>query len=100
MHTHTHTLFFSLLYTHTQPIPKAVVPLPKDIKVICCDDEQTALSWTAGIRLAKYGLQLRDNFHKAKMTQFKLEDLAAPEGVQPNADVSLLSKHACLLYTS
>lgn len=76
--------------THTlhQPIPKAVVPLPKDIKVICCDDEQTALSWTAGIRLAKYGLQLRDNFHKAKMTQFKLEDLAAPEGAQPNADVS------------
>lgn len=69
-----------------RPIPKAVVPLPKDIKVICCDDEQTALSWTAGIRLAKYGLQLRDNFHKAKMTQFKLEDLAAPEGVQPNAD--------------
>ena len=50
--------------------------------------------------MAKYGLQLRDNFHKAKMTQFKLEDLAAPEGVQPNADVSLLSKHACLLYTS
>lgn len=75
-------------YTLHQPIPKAVVPLPKDIKVICCDDEQTALSWTAGIRLAKYGLQLRDNFHKAKMTQFKLEDLAAPEGAQPNADVS------------
>ena len=98
MYTHTHSFFH--FCTHTQPIPKAVVPLPKDIKVICCDDEQTALSWTAGIRLAKYGLQLRDNFHKAKMTQFKLEDLAAPEGVQPNADVSLLSKHACLLYTS
>ena len=80
LYVHTHT--------HIQPIPKAVVPLPKDIKVICCDDEQTALSWTAGIRLAKYGLQLRDNFHKAKMTQFKLEDLAAPEGVQRNADVS------------
>ena len=79
--------------THTQPIPKAVVPLPKDIKVICCDDEQTALSWTAGIRLAKYGLQLRDNFHKAKMTQFKLEDLAAPEGAQPNADVSTVFSH-------
>ena len=80
-----------LVFKHTrclQPIPKAVVPQPKDIKVICCDDEQTALSWTAGVRLAKYGLQLRDNFHKAKMTQFKLEDLAAPEGSQPNADVS------------
>ena len=75
-------------HIRTQPIPKAVVPLPKDIKVICCDDEQTALSWTAGIRLAKYGLQLRDNFHKAKMTQFKLEDLAAPEGAERSADVS------------
>ena len=46
-----------------------------------------ALSWTAGIRLTKYGLQLRDNFHKAKLTQFKLEDLGAPKGSKPKADV-------------
>ena len=39
------------------------------------------------MRLAKYGLQLRDNYHKAKMTQFKLEDLAAPEGTQPSVEV-------------
>ena len=70
-----------------QPIPRQFVPGPKDIKVLCADDESTALSWTAGIRLAKYGLQLRDNFHKAKLTQFKLEDLGAPEGSKPKADV-------------
>ncbi len=56
--------------------------------MLCCDDEPTAISWTAGVRLAKYGLQLRDNFHKAKLTQFKLEDLAAPEGAKPSAEVS------------
>ena len=71
-----------------QPIPRQFVPGPKDIKVLCADDESTALSWTAGIRLAKYGLQLRDNYHKAKLTQFKLEDLGAPEGSKPKADVS------------
>jgi len=56
--------------------------------VLCSEEESTALSWTAGIRLAKYGLQLRDNFHKAKMTQFKLEDLSAPDGAKPKAGVS------------
>ena len=73
-----------------QPLPRQFVPGPKDIKVLCSDDEATALSWTAGIRLAKYGLQLRDNFHKAKLTQFKLEDLGAPEGSKPKADVRKL----------
>jgi len=62
-------------------------PHVKEIKVLCCDEEQLAISWTAGIRLAKYGLQLRDNFHKAKLTQFKLEDLAAPEGAKGNLEV-------------
>ena len=70
-----------------QPIPRQFVPNQKDIKVLCCEEEATALSWTAGIRLAKYGLQLRDNFHKAKMTQFKLEDLTAPDGAKPKAEV-------------
>lgn len=70
-----------------QPCTKSSVPSIKDIKVLCCDDEPTAISWTAGIRLAKYGLQLRDNYHKAKMTQFKLEDLAAPEGTKPSVEV-------------
>lgn len=55
--------------------------------MLCCEEEAAALSWTAGIRLAKYGLQLRDNFHKAKMTQFKLEDLTAPDGAKPKAEV-------------
>ena len=66
------------------------MPGPKDIKVLCADEESTALSWTAGIRLAKYGLQLRDNFHRAKLTQFKLEDLGAPEGSKPKADVRMI----------
>jgi len=64
------------------------VPGTKDIKVLCSDEESGALSWTAGIRLSKYGLQLRDNFHKAKLTQLKLEDLGAPEMSKPKADVS------------
>ena len=59
----------------------------KEIKVLSCEEESLAISWTAGIRLAKYGLQLRDNFHKAKLTQFKLEDLAAPEGSKGNLEV-------------
>ena len=71
-----------------QPIPRPFIPGPKDIKVLCADDEGTALSWTVGIRLAKYGLQLRDNYHKAKLTQFKPENLGAPEGSKPTADVS------------
>lgn len=69
-----------------RPLPRQFVPGPKDIKVLCADDESVALSWTAGIRLAKYGLQLRDNFHKAKMTQFKLEDLAAGDTASPSAE--------------
>lgn len=74
-------------YCIMQPNPKGILPSIKDIKVLCCDDEPTALSWTAGVRLAKYGLQLRDNYHKAKMTQFKLEDLAAPEGSKETVEV-------------
>lgn len=83
-----------------QPNPKAIVPSIKDIKVLCCDDEPTALSWTAGIRLAKYGLQLRDNFHKAKLTQFKLEDLNAPEGEKRTVEVSSFYQFLCLLLHS
>ena len=82
-----------LLCAYLQPIPRQYVPGPKDIKVLCADDVSTALSWTAGIRLAKYGLQLRDNYHKAKLTQFKLEDLGAPEGSKPKADVR--ERHFC-----
>ena len=50
------------------------------------------------MRLAKYGLQLRDNYHKAKMTQFKLEDLAAPEGSKPSVEVSVVCEDVTLLY--
>lgn len=81
--------YLNIYHACLQPCPKAVLPSIKDIKVLCCDDEPTALSWTAGIRLAKYGLQLRDNYHKAKMTQFKLEELAAPEGAKSNVEVSV-----------
>ena len=83
-------------HEYSQPIPREFVPRPKDIKVLCADDEGTALSWIACIRLAKYGLQLRDNYHKAKLTQFKLEDLRAPEGSRPTADVS----GSCLVLSS
>ena len=84
----TYMYYTCSTHTHTQPLSKTFVPGPKDIKVLCADDEPTALSWTAGIRLAKYGLQLRDNFHKAKMTQFKLEDLTVGDGTRHTAGVS------------
>ena len=83
-----HAVLSLAIFSHSlslvcpQPLSQQFIPSPKDIKVLCADDEAMALSWTAGIRLAKYGLQIRDNYHRAKMTQFKLEDLATADGTQ------------------
>ena len=69
---------------------KQAIPGADDIKVLCAEEEATYLSWIAGIRLAKYGNQLKDNFYKAKKTQFKLEDLNAGSGA-PKAEVGVPS---------
>ncbi|GAV06524.1 hypothetical protein RvY_16494-2 [Ramazzottius varieornatus] len=37
----------------------------KNIKYVCCDDQHTLDLWMAGIRIAKYGRDLYDNFTKA-----------------------------------
>lgn len=51
-----------------------MVPGSKDIKVLCADSEEEFISWYAGCRLAKYGHALYDNYYKAHIKQFKLED--------------------------
>ena len=51
-----------------------MVPGAKDIKVVCADSDEQFLSWYAGIRLATHGKQLYDNYYKAHVKQFKLED--------------------------
>ena len=51
-----------------------MVPGAKDIKVLCADSEEEFISWYAGCRLAKFGHVLYDNYYKAHIKQFKLED--------------------------
>lgn len=51
-----------------------MVPGAKDIKVLCAESEDEFISWFAGCRLAKYGHTLYDNYYKAHIKQFKLED--------------------------
>ena len=50
-----------------------MVPGAKDIKVFCSDSVDEYISWYAGIRLAKHGHALYDNYYKAHLKQFKLE---------------------------
>jgi amyloid beta A4 precursor protein-binding family B protein 1-interacting protein len=57
-----------------RPKPDQVVPGAKDIKVLCAESEEDFLSWFGGCRLAKYGHTLYDNYYKAHIKQFKLED--------------------------
>ena len=51
-----------------------MVPGAKEIKVFCADSADEMLSWYAGIRLAKHGHALYDNYYKAHVKQFKLEE--------------------------
>lgn len=57
-----------------------MVPGAKDIKVVCADSDDQFLSWYAGIRLATHGKQLYDNYYKAHVKQFKLEDAEGEGG--------------------
>lgn len=50
-----------------------MVPGAKDIKVLCTENEEECVSWFAGIRLAKHGHALYDDYYKAHLKQFKLE---------------------------
>ena len=51
-----------------------MTPGAKDIKVLCAESEDDFISWYAGIRLAKHGHSLYDNYYKAHVKQFKLEE--------------------------
>ena len=51
-----------------------MVPGAKEIKVLCAESEEEYMSWYAGCRLAKYGHTLYDNYYRAHIKQFKLED--------------------------
>ncbi|XP_069504248.1 amyloid beta A4 precursor protein-binding family B member 1-interacting protein isoform X2 [Ambystoma mexicanum] len=67
------------------------------IKYLCCDDLWTLHHWVTGIRIAKYGKALYDNYkqavHRATMASgwAKLSSMdpvgPAPGGVQPNGQV-------------
>ena len=57
-----------------QPKPDQMVPGAKDIKVLCADSPEEFHSWYAGIRLAKHGHALYDNYYRAHVKQFKLEE--------------------------
>ena len=56
-----------------------MVPGAKEIKVLCADSPEEFLSWYAGIRLAKHGHSLYDNYYKAHVKQFKLEEAEKPD---------------------
>ena len=46
----------------------------KELRCLCGEDQETMLSWTAGIRLAKFGLQLRDNYVAIQRKHNKLKE--------------------------
>jgi hypothetical protein len=46
----------------------------KELRCLCGEDQETMLSWTAGIRLAKFGLQLRDNYMAIQRKHNKLKE--------------------------
>ncbi|XP_065839887.1 growth factor receptor-bound protein 14-like [Oscarella lobularis] len=57
----------------------------KDIRCLCTEDSDSHMSWVAGIRLAIFGLQLRENYQAAQRKMVKLKELQkqrAEENVQ------------------
>jgi amyloid beta A4 precursor protein-binding family B protein 1-interacting protein len=51
----------------------------KDVKVFCAETAQSLTTWMAGIRMAKYGISLYDDYKRAFLTQFRVEETEAPE---------------------
>ena len=72
-----------------------MVPGAKDIKVLCADSAEEFHSWYAGIRLAKHGHALYDNYYRAHVKQFKLEE--AEKDDQESGQESGLEKRAYTL---
>ena len=74
-----------------------MVPGVREIKVLCAESEEDFISWYAGIRLAKNGHTLYDNYYKAHVKQFKLEDAETTESMFEQKAYSLtgmrLEKH-------
>ncbi len=72
-----------------------MVPGAKEIKVLCADNEDEFLSWYAGIRLAKHGHSLYNNYYKAHVKQFKLEE--AEKTDDTNQDQTTMEQRAYTL---
>lgn len=53
--------------------PQVQSKSPKQIKYLCADTEDDLRLWTTGIRIAKYGKQLLENFEKMKYLKAQLE---------------------------
>lgn len=53
--------------------PQVQSKSPKQIKYLCAETEDDLRLWTTGIRIAKYGKQLLDNFEKMKYLKAQLE---------------------------
>ena len=66
-------------YLQPKPSQLQMVPGAKDIKVVCAENDEQFRSWYAGIRLATHGKQLYDNYYKAHVKQFKLEEAGGEE---------------------
>ncbi|KFQ73661.1 Amyloid beta A4 precursor protein-binding family B member 1-interacting protein, partial [Phaethon lepturus] len=64
------------------------------IKYLCCDDQATLLQWVTGIRIAKYGKMLYDNY-KCAVKRAGLSSRWANQGtVEPDAPAGSLSAGA------
>ncbi|XP_031560624.1 growth factor receptor-bound protein 14-like isoform X3 [Actinia tenebrosa] len=74
---------------HKSPTPYGfcLVPLKakelKEIKCFCCEDEKSFLSWMTGIRLAKLGSQLRNNYDDMIRKFAKLAKLSSSVTIPP-----------------
>ncbi|XP_041720743.1 growth factor receptor-bound protein 14 isoform X3 [Coregonus clupeaformis] len=58
---------------------------PRDLKLLCADDEQTRTCWVTAMRLFKYGMQLYQNFiqphQKQKTSPMYLRELLGGHGL-------------------
>ncbi|KAF4087768.1 hypothetical protein AMELA_G00074400 [Ameiurus melas] len=58
------------------------------IKYLCCDDEWTMNLWVTGIRIAKYGKSLYDNYKTASRRGSSLSSVWTNRNLQPSPSTS------------
>ena len=90
--------------------PSRTAAAGKDVKVFCAENSQLLKVWMAGIRMAKHGIQLYNDYRSAFVTQFKLAEPDSPDAfseqlsdkaVSPPPIASAAPEPTnCLLYTS